>query len=139
MKRSVIIAIPQMRDILMAVRTTASPANRLASSSLEFWAKADAYKLVVATLRKVVAGPRAPSSVIPMPGLAVRPTEAVSMRERRGPDIHRPRQGSANLTRSRRVGWGGGGGAVSVVSEDEDDDWSTVIVVVSLPRTCASS
>jgi len=46
----------------------------------------------------------------PIPGLAVRPTVAVSTRERRGPDIQRPRQGRAKDIMARRVG-----GAVGVL------------------------
>ena len=68
---------------------------------------------------KVVAGPRAPSSEAPIPGLAVRPTEAVSTRDNSGPfemlvfifvvyrelpDIHRPRHGNAKFNNSLRVG-----------------------------------
>jgi len=47
------------------------------------------------------------------------------MSERSGPDIHSPRQGSANLTRSLRVGWGGGMLLLLVSTSDfdlDDDD-----------------
>jgi len=52
----------------------------------------------------------------PIPGLAVRPTVAVSTRERRGPDIQRPRQGTAKAIIWRRVGRGGGGEAPPRIS-----------------------
>mmetsp|Transcript_30284 Transcript_30284/g.66608 ORF Transcript_30284/g.66608 Transcript_30284/m.66608 type:complete len:208 (-) Transcript_30284:224-847(-) len=104
---SIINPTPHSRDIFPATRTTPSPAIRLSTESLplaSLRAIAPAYRLVVATFRnanryvapsmKVVAGPRAPSCAAPVPGVALSPTLAVSTRDRRGPAIHRARQGT---------------------------------------------
>mmetsp|Transcript_35012 Transcript_35012/g.104420 ORF Transcript_35012/g.104420 Transcript_35012/m.104420 type:complete len:342 (-) Transcript_35012:546-1571(-) len=106
LSRSATRKAPQISAILEAVRTTPSPAilGSTASFLLDaFRAMADAYRLVVATFRnakryvepsmKVVAGPSAPSCMAPVPSAALSPMEAVSTRERRGPDTHRARQG----------------------------------------------